>query len=342
MKILQYILTAFTLTIIFPFAHADEINCDKNNINPVQVNYGDIINCSTSQSSDVDIYVLPVNKGDMVNVSLSLGDDCDTYLAQLSVYNPDSISVASDGGYSQCYDTRVSFTASETQVYSITVSERDNSFKGSGDYRIVFQCISGSCIQTTLLTQDKCAATFINNSLHVPCLSLGAVSYWLDMPLISPNPIQFQLNNFGLVSDRPNETLICDQNKDGGQCVAYVRNYFGGIYDTMPGLCVHTDCGAYHAYDDWDLGFGKGKVPRENSIMVINNDVLALGHMAVIVAVENNNDGTYNLIAQESNWDGDELVDCDVSYRFNANTLEVSRNGGSWYGLRGFVYSDAD
>jgi surface antigen len=112
----------------------------------------------------------------------------------------------------------------------------------------------------------------------------------------------------------------------------------------MPGLCNHADCGAHHAYDDWNLGFGKGKVPKVNSIMVLdNNNGLPVGHVAVVVSVHDNNNGTYRLLVQESNWDLDENIDCSVSYEFNADTLTVTRNGGrSSYTVRGFIYSDSE
>ena len=107
-------------------------------------------------------------------------------------------------------------------------------------------------------------------------------------------------------------------------------------------LCAHADCGAYHAYDDWDLGFGKGKVPKINSIMIIDNGAgLPVGHVAVVIAVEDNEDGTWDLTIQESNWDLDENIDCGTVYTFNADTLQVSRGGG-WLDLRGFIYSDDD
>ena len=133
----------------------------------------------------------------------------------------------------------------------------------------------------------------------------------------------------------------CQQNVSGGQCVSYVRNYFGGSYVTMPGLCAHADCGAHHSYDDWDLGFGKGVIPKANSIMVIDDsNALPVGHVAVVVGVKDNNNGTYTLTIQESNWDLDENVDCGVAYTFNAQTLQVSREGGAQRDVRGFIYSD--
>lgn len=134
---------------------------------------------------------------------------------------------------------------------------------------------------------------------------------------------------------------ICTQDSYGGQCVAYVRDYFGNDYNAMPGLCAHNDCGAYHAYDDWDFGFGRGMVPKVNSIIVMDTtNTLPVGHVAVVVGVDDNNDGTFDLTVQESNWGGDENVDCGVTYTFDADTLEVSREGGAWMPLRGFIYSN--
>ncbi len=137
-------------------------------------------------------------------------------------------------------------------------------------------------------------------------------------------------------------TNVCGQGNSGGQCVNYAREYFGDSYTSMPGLCVHSDCGAHHIYDDWDLGFGKGKIPKVNSLMVLDaGNALPVGHVAVVVAVNDNKDGTYELIVQESNWDLDENIDCAVSYEFDADSISVSRNGTGNYAVKGFVYSDA-
>lgn len=134
---------------------------------------------------------------------------------------------------------------------------------------------------------------------------------------------------------------ICTQDAKGGQCVTYVRNHFGGSSQTMPALCqFNADCGAYNAYEYWDLGFGKGKVPEANSIMVLDHTTgMPTGHVAVVIDVTRNFDGTYSLSIQESNWDYDERVDCNVTYHFDAETLEVTRaGGGTRYPVLGFIY----
>ena len=110
----------------------------------------------------------------------------------------------------------------------------------------------------------------------------------------------------------------CTQDEEGGQCVEYVRNYFCGNTKTMPGLCQYnTDCGAYNAWGNWDLGFGSEKIPANDSVMILSkSERLPVGHVAVVTNSKYNLDGTYALTVQESNWGLDGLVDCGVTYTF--------------------------
>jgi len=135
----------------------------------------------------------------------------------------------------------------------------------------------------------------------------------------------------------------CQQDMHGGQCVNYVRRFFGGGYDLMPGLCIYEDCGAYHAWDVWDLGYGKGRLPRENSILIMDKETLQFGHVAVVLKLKRNADKTYTLTVCESNWDRDELIDCNIRYTYFPETSKVIREGRSKsYDVAGFIYSDID
>ena len=132
---------------------------------------------------------------------------------------------------------------------------------------------------------------------------------------------------FTVLSANKNANAACIQNSDGGQCVEYVRDYFGGSYELMPGLCQYNpDCGAYNAWGHWDLGFGSGPIPKDNSIMVLDQfNGLTTGHMAVVTSISSISGGTYTLNVHESNWDlDDELVDCDVIYIYYADDSEVT------------------
>jgi len=130
----------------------------------------------------------------------------------------------------------------------------------------------------------------------------------------------------------------CVQDSQIGR-VTYVRNYFGGDYQKMPGLCrINSDCGAYNAWNYWDLGFGSGSIPQKNSIMILDNDSkLPYGHMAVIIEISGN-----FLTAHESNWHSNERCDCNVRYTFDPNTLNVIRNNdtNNKYSVLGFIYGE--
>lgn len=133
----------------------------------------------------------------------------------------------------------------------------------------------------------------------------------------------------------------CQQDMYGGQCVNYVRDFFGGRYDLMPGLCLYEDCGAYHAWEAWDLGYGKGHLPEKKSILIMDKRTLRYGHVAVVSDWKRNTDGTYTLTVCESNWDRDELIDCNVRYTYFPETSEVIREGrNKRYNVAGFIYSD--
>jgi hypothetical protein len=45
---------------------------------------------------------------------------------------------------------------------------------------------------------SQCASfDFIKNTLHIPCLKLWGTSFWLDLGLVSYDPIQLQLKDYG-------------------------------------------------------------------------------------------------------------------------------------------------
>jgi hypothetical protein len=136
------------------------------------------------------------------------------------------------------------------------------------------------------------------------------------------------------------ERRTCFQDEWGGQCVNYVRQFFGGRQDLMPGLCTYADCGAYHAWDTWDLGYGKAGLPAKRSILVLDRDPLEFGHVAVVVNWRKNPDGSYLLMVNESNWDQDELIDCNVRYTYFPETATAVRQGRDRiYRVAGFIYT---
>ena len=169
----------------------------------------------------------------------------------------------------------------------------------------------------------------------------GIWMYGLFPTGVIRRPYRVAGKNFYVTISSNSFHKTCTQNGEGGQCVKYVRDYFGGSYQTMPGLCqFNADCGAYNAWGHWDLGFGRGQLPDANSTIVIGKNAgSSEGHVAVVTRVSCNPEGTYCLKVQESNWDFDELVDCDVTYTFYPETSEVTRESGSnRYPVLGFIY----
>ncbi len=133
----------------------------------------------------------------------------------------------------------------------------------------------------------------------------------------------------------------CQQDMHGGQCVNFVRVSFGGRHDLMPGLCIYGDCGAYHAWEEWDLGYGKGSIPAKKSILVLDKGRLLFGHVAIVKDLQRNADNTYTLTVDESNWDRDELIDCGVRYTYFPKTSRAIREGSrKVYDVAGFIYGE--
>jgi hypothetical protein len=69
---------------------------------------------------------------------------------------------------------------------------------------------------------NECTASYDSqsNTLHVPCFNLDNQSFWLDLGLISGDPIQLQLNNYGA-----NGGAVClDDDVQNG--IYRICNYF--------------------------------------------------------------------------------------------------------------------
>ncbi len=136
------------------------------------------------------------------------------------------------------------------------------------------------------------------------------------------------------------DTVSCAQGQRGGRCVAYVREHFGGSHDSMPPLCgINPDCSAYNAWGHWDFGFGSGRTPAANSILVLDRGVLPDGHVAIVLRARDNRDGTFSLLVHESNWDRDRRMDCNVHYTYHARSSQVTRGKSrTRYPALGFIY----
>jgi surface antigen len=142
------------------------------------------------------------------------------------------------------------------------------------------------------------------------------------------------------------EPQKCTEGKYGGQCVIYVRQAFGNDYSKMPALCNvgNKDCGAYHAWEYWDLGFGKGDQPQPNSIMVLAPTKRnKYGHVAVVISAIPFDETSWLLTVNESNGRYKEKMQCAVTYTYHPEEKVVYRKRGKYQDrprpFLGFVYS---
>ena len=154
--------------------------------------------------------------------------------------------------------------------------------------------------------------------------------------------------------------------EDGGECVNYARVITGNNFNTSPRIgAFYSDLGAYHIYDLWDYGYGRGSVPHKNSLMVLDKwGSNPYGHVGIVRNITKHDDGTYDLYVDESNWytyegKGDHRIIKNAHYFFDSNNMRVKREwnskgymhpvgevnsplGSSWYPVRGFVYTQPD
>lgn len=176
---------------------AEELSCPDGG-GAMQVQYGDVVNCEIESAGDLDTYTIDATEGDFISANVTYNgtdeDECvylQFLLRGLDIKNK-QLAISRSV---RCSGTRIEFTVAKTNIHTITVSDyADQNF---GKYQIEFQCISGSCIKQALLPKQECVATFDGSELKAPFIQAGDKSYWVDFKLISGDPIQLELTNFG-------------------------------------------------------------------------------------------------------------------------------------------------
>ncbi len=172
---------------------AAEFSCPEGGA-AVQVQYGDIVNCSIESPGDSDVYAIAANDGDFISANVTFTGDtneCEIFQFSLRGFNDKNERLASDSS-AVCGGARIEFQTTKTAAHTITVNEAHDT--EIGEYQIEFQCISGTCIKQSLLPKQECAATYDGSILEVPYLEFEEKTYRVDFSLISGNPIQLQLN----------------------------------------------------------------------------------------------------------------------------------------------------
>ena len=163
----------------------------------MEIQYGDIVNCSLESSGDLDVFAIAATEGDFIsaNVTYTGNDDCTILQLVLRGLNDtnDQLATSTSGA---CSGTRIEFIADKTRTHTITISDLRNS--QTGDYQVEFQCISGSCIKQALLPKQECTATFDGSVFEVPYIEVSQQVFFANFKLISgSNPFRFELTTVG-------------------------------------------------------------------------------------------------------------------------------------------------
>ncbi|MCK5831900.1 MAG: hypothetical protein KAH20_16535, partial [Methylococcales bacterium] len=132
---------------------ASEKKC-SNAPGVMQVQFYDAINCTIDNPGDIDVYAIELNQGDNIHASVYTTDrdKCKNLQPYIIGLNSDNKTLASSGS-GICSGTRINFIAAETGTYTFTVN--DSSGSSIGNYKIEFQCASGSCVNKSLLSKEK-------------------------------------------------------------------------------------------------------------------------------------------------------------------------------------------
>ncbi len=140
----------------------------------------------------------------------------------------------------------------------------------------------------------------------------------------------------------------------GGECVYYARIHTGNNLENSPYLGKNG--GAHLIFDYWGYGFGKGELPAENSLIVLDRRLgYGNGHVGVVRQVSDLGNGTYELRVDESNFYPDQIETTNSLYRYNSVVHTAKREwnndlanrfgtvdsplGLTSYPVLGFVYT---
>ncbi len=189
------ILSLISLFFLTTPVNAAELSCPDGGAF-MKVQYGDVVNCSLESAGDLDVYAIAATEGDFIsaNVTYTGEDDCVSLFLALRGLDENNEQLDSDTS-DRCTGTRIEFKAEKTGTYTITVSDFYD--KVPGEYQVEFQCISGTCISQALLPKQECTATFDGSKLEVPHLEFDTQEFWVNFKLISGDPIQVELTEFG-------------------------------------------------------------------------------------------------------------------------------------------------
>ncbi len=170
---------------------AEELSCPDGGA-PMQVQYGDVVNCSIESAGDLDVFAISATEGDFIsaNVIYTGNDDCTILQLQIRGLDDKNQQLAKSTAQ-VCSGTRIEFTVDKTNIHTLTIADFRNT--QTGEYQVEFQCISGTCIKQALLPKQECTATYDGSEFIVPYIEFGSKVFFANFNLISSDPIQLQI-----------------------------------------------------------------------------------------------------------------------------------------------------
>jgi hypothetical protein len=170
---------------------AEELSCPDGG-GAMQIQYGNVVNCSIESAGDLDVFAISATEGDFIsaNVNYTGDDDCTILQLQLRGLDDKNQQLAKSTA-GACSGTRIEFTVAKTDIHTITIADLRNS--QTGEYQVEFQCLSGPCTKLALLPKQECTATYDGSELIVPYIEFGSKVFFANFNLISSNPIQLQI-----------------------------------------------------------------------------------------------------------------------------------------------------
>ena len=143
----------------------------------------------------------------------------------------------------------------------------------------------------------------------------------------------------------PSFSITCYQGKKlpflRGDSVSYVAGQLKRNHKKPEGSWKYSLGKApVKIYKEWNFGFGKGRKPLKNSVMVLQkNSLKKKGHVGLVVKVKKVSETRYELAVHEGDWDKNRQS-CNVGYQVDLASNIAVREGSQIMPLLGFVYTE--
>jgi len=193
------LLLFFYAVLMSKASYGQEYKCNDEGKKTTTIEVSDIISCSFEQEQDSDVFVLSSTDASRVKIRVSPPSGICTgvtdFTPSIEVYNSSNERIIARGTSGTCNIGTDSFTTMEGETYSVVIS--NNNQKTPIPYVLELQCISGSCVSSSLVQAEKYTSQFDGQQLSIPYVNVSGSNFWAKLKLISSSPLQFELEEAG-------------------------------------------------------------------------------------------------------------------------------------------------